>query len=185
MKTIYLSLGSNIGKRFINIHRGLSEILAHPSVSYNKISSLYFTEPVDYEHQNWFVNVIIKVYTSLSPMELLIYAKEVESRMGRMKQISKGPRIIDIDILLYENETIRCKELTIPHPELHKRNFILRALIGMGEDIYHPVLHKNISQIYHELQSDKKTFKIPGWLSAILLHNTKHCLTCKLLFSRG
>ena len=185
MKNIFFSLGSNSGKRFTNIHKGISDILSNSSIIFLGISPVYFTEPVDHEKQNWFVNTILKVYTNLSPFELLNYVKGIESTAGRVKTVPKGPRIIDIDILLYDNEAIISEDLIIPHPELHKRNFILRAMIGMGENIYHPVLGKKISQIYNELHSNKKTFKIPRWLLAKLLHNDKKCITCKHLFNQG
>lgn len=185
MNKTYLCLGSNSGRRLFNIHRGICEILSHPVITFIDISPFYFTEPVDYEKQNWFVNVILKVYTTLSPSDLLIYSKDIESFIGRVTTVPKGPRVIDIDILFYNNETIQSENLTIPHPELHKRNFVLRAMIGMGENIYHPVLKQNINQIYQELHSNKIAFKIPRQLVEKMLHDDKNCMVCKLLFNRG
>lgn len=185
MNKTYLCFGSNSGKRFFNIHRGICEILSHPDINFIDISPFYFTEPVDYEKQNWFVNVILKVYTTLSPSDLMIYSQYIESLIGRVKTMPKGPRIIDIDILFYDHKTVQSENLTIPHPELHKRNFVLRAMIGMGENIYHPVLKKSISQIYQELHSHKIVFKIPRCLAEKMLHDDKNCIICKLLFNRG
>jgi len=181
---VFLSLGSNLGKRFLNIHNALSEIINNDSINIIKSSSIYLTEPVDYENQRWFLNLVLEVDTDLSPFELLRLIKEIEFKLGRKPTFSKGPRIIDVDILFYGDKKINANELIIPHPQLHKRNFILKGLLELG-NLIHPTLRKSIKEIFNELKSQKKSYKIPKWVILKIFHFGRRCQLCNALFNKA
>jgi 2-amino-4-hydroxy-6-hydroxymethyldihydropteridine diphosphokinase len=126
MNRIYLSLGSNLGDTEENIREALR--LLSEKVSVTKISSFYETEPVGYRDQPWFLNIAAEGGTALSPEELLEFTQSVEKRMKRVKNFVNGPRLIDVDILLYNGETIQTDTLTIPHPRMLERAFVLAPL---------------------------------------------------------
>lgn len=181
---VFLSLGSNLGKRFLNIHNALREILNNESISIIKSSALYLTEPVDYEKQRWFLNLILEVETDLSPFDLLRFVKEIEFKLGRRPTFRKGPRIIDLDILFYGDKKIITDELTLPHPEIHKRDFILKGLLEL-RNFVHPTLGKSIKEIFAELKSNKKSYKIPRWVILKMFHFGRQCQLCNELFKKG
>ena len=125
--TVYLSLGSNLGDRGAILQTAIAS-LAKAGVRVKKISSFYETEPVDYLDQPWFVNCVVEGETALVPLELLKELHKIEAQLGRKKEFAKGPRLLDVDILLYGNETIDSPELQIPHPRMLQRNFVLAPL---------------------------------------------------------
>jgi 2-amino-4-hydroxy-6-hydroxymethyldihydropteridine diphosphokinase len=135
--TIYLSLGSNVGDRAKNLRQAISALPA-AGVQVRRISSIYETEPVDYLDQSWFLNCVVEGETTLSPIPLLRALRDIESRMGSKKLIPKGPRLIDIDILLYGDKTIDTPELRVPHPRMHLRRFVLVPLAEIAPDLHHP-----------------------------------------------
>lgn len=136
----YLSLGSNLGDKETNLQKAVDLIGKIPGVQIRAKSSLYQTDPVGYLNQDWFLNAVLKVETSLSPLELLDKTQEVEAALGRKRLIHWGPRSIDIDILLYNQETILLPRLTIPHPEMHKRGFVLVPLNEIDSTLSVPSL---------------------------------------------
>lgn len=135
--TVYLSLGSNIGDRAANLHAAISA-LGEIGVRVLKISAFYETEPVDYLQQDWFLNCVVEGETDLPAAALLSRLREIEIRMGSQKVIAKGPRILDIDILLYGDETIATPELQVPHPRMTQRRFVLVPLAEIAPDVTHP-----------------------------------------------
>ena len=137
-KTVYLSLGSNIGNRAKNLHAAIAA-LAGAGVRVTKVSSFYETEPVDLREQPWFLNCVVEAQTNLPPLELLQALRAIEARMGSKKLVAKGPRLIDMDILLYGNETIDTPELQVPHPRMHLRRFVLAPLAEIAPRARHPV----------------------------------------------
>jgi 2-amino-4-hydroxy-6-hydroxymethyldihydropteridine diphosphokinase len=137
MATVYLALGSNIGDREKNLREGIG-LLAESSVHVLKLSSIYETEPVDYLEQAWFLNAVISAETDLSPTALLRVLRDIESHMGSKKAFAKGPRLIDLDILLYNDATIDTPELQIPHPRMLQRNFVLVPLAEIAPLLRHP-----------------------------------------------
>jgi 2-amino-4-hydroxy-6-hydroxymethyldihydropteridine diphosphokinase len=137
-KTVYLSLGSNLGDRAKNLEEATAA-LRKAGINVTRISSTYETEPVDYLDQPWFLNIAMEAETELAAAALLQTLREIETRMGSNKRIAKGPRLIDIDILLYANEVIDTPELQIPHPRMHLRRFVLQPLTEIAPNARDPV----------------------------------------------
>lgn len=137
-KTVYLSLGSNIGDRAKNLRQAIVA-LGEEGMSVARISSIYETEPVDYPDQPWFLNMAVEAETELAPAALLQTLRGIETRMGSKKLIAKGPRLIDMDILLYCDEVIDTPELQIPHPRMHLRRFVLQPLAEIAPNVRDPV----------------------------------------------
>ena len=128
MAEVFLSLGTNIGDRFSNLQTAVSKIEKIKATTILKISSIYETAPVGYQEQDDFYNIAIKLETELPPKELLFAVLAIENEMGRVRTIVNGPRIIDIDILLYENETNNDNDLILPHQRMMARAFVLVPL---------------------------------------------------------
>jgi 2-amino-4-hydroxy-6-hydroxymethyldihydropteridine diphosphokinase len=145
-KIVYLSLGSNVGDRAKNLRDAIAA-LGNAGVSVARVSSLYETEPVDYFDQPWFLNCAIEAKTELAALDLLHTVRGIEAQMGSKKLVAKGPRLIDIDILLYGNEIIDAPELQVPHPRMHLRRFVLEPLAEIAPRVQHPVLHLSISEL--------------------------------------
>ena len=137
MITIYLALGSNIGDREKNLREAI-RLLSESAIRIAKISSIYETEPVDYLDQAWFLNAVLEAQTDLPAAQLLITLRNIESQMGSKKAFAKGPRLIDLDILLYGSETIDTLDLQVPHPRMLQRNFILVPLSEIAPALRHP-----------------------------------------------
>ncbi len=137
-QTVYLSLGSNVGERAKNLQDAIAA-LADAGVEVSRVSSIYETEPVDLLEQPWFLNCVVEAQTNLPPLELLQALRAIEARMGSKKLVPKGPRLIDMDILLYGNETIDTPELQVPHPRMHQRRFVLAPLAEIAPRARHPV----------------------------------------------
>lgn len=135
--TVYLSFGSNLGDRDKNLRTAIAA-LADAKVRVTRVSSFYETEPVDLREQPWFLNCAVQGETELPPLDLLRALRGIESRMGSKKLVSKGPRLIDLDILLYDNQTIETPELQIPHPRMLTRRFVLAPLAEIAPTLQHP-----------------------------------------------
>ena len=149
MAKVYLSLGSNIDDRAVNISRAL-DALRQRGVRITRESSLYETEPVEFLDQEWFLNSVVEAETELLPLELMTAALAVERSLGRERRIPKGPRLIDIDILLYGDSVIHTPELDIPHPRMTARRFVLVPFAEIAPDALHPALHKTILELLKE-----------------------------------
>lgn len=148
MSKIFLSLGTNLGDKEGNLTHALH--LLSKKVKFLKKSSYYETEPVGYMNQPWFLNIVVEGETDLSPEDLLCFTQSIESEMKRVKTIVNGPRIIDVDILLYEDEIIESESLTIPHPRMLLRAFVMVPLFEIAPDLN--ISGRNIKEIM-------KTFK--------------------------
>jgi len=159
MKTAYLSLGSNIGDRADNLARAVAKLGEH-AIRVVRGSSIYETEPVEVREQDWFLNSAIEVETDLSTRGLMQALLEVERSMGRERRVPKGPRVIDMDILLYGDEVVHEAGLEIPHPRMAERRFVLAPLAEIAPDARHPVLRKTIAELLAETSDNSVVGKI-------------------------
>jgi 2-amino-4-hydroxy-6-hydroxymethyldihydropteridine diphosphokinase len=151
MERVFLGFGSNIGDRAANIERACRLIAEIEGVRLVRTSSLIETEPVGYENQPDFINAVLEIGTALTPRELLTATKEIEQRMGRTRTVRFGPRIIDVDILLFGQRVIDEPGLTIPHPRMHERRFVLGPLAEIAPEAVHPVSKKTVTELYNDL----------------------------------
>ncbi len=154
--TAYLGLGSNMGNRQENLDKTLDFL--SQKLRLEKVSPIYETEPVGNINQPLFLNLVCQVYTSLAPINLLTLAKGIESKLGRVSR-SNDPRPIDIDILFYGDQVINTPELTIPHPRLVERAFVLVPLSKIAPDLRHPVNGKTIKELLAGLTEIQGVFK--------------------------
>ena len=135
MKLAYLSLGSNIGDKKKYLYDAIKLLDGYKGIRIVKLSSLYETSPWGYTEQDLFMNLVVLLETSLSPVELLDCCQFIEQELGRVRLIKWGPRVIDVDILLFEDETINTERLTIPHPFMTERDFVMIPLCEIAKDL--------------------------------------------------
>jgi 2-amino-4-hydroxy-6-hydroxymethyldihydropteridine diphosphokinase len=145
-KKVYLSLGSNIGDREKNLRSAMDE-LPQAGVAITRVSSFYETEPVDLREQPWFLNCAVEAETHFDPFMVLRALREIETKMGSKKLVAKGPRLIDMDILLCGSEMIDTPELQLPHPRMHLRRFVLVPLAEIAAEVMHPALKMTATQL--------------------------------------
>lgn len=139
MTQVYLALGANLGHRRANLVLALNSLHAR-SATVRSVSPVYETAPVGFARQPWFLNLACAVETDLAPLDLLGVAKRIEAALGRAPSPPNGPRVIDIDILLYGDLVVGSRELTIPHPRMTERAFVLAPLADLAPDLRHPLL---------------------------------------------
>ena len=125
---VYIGIGSNFGNRKANIEKAIRLLCLTKGLKFDGASSIYETEPVGGPPQNKFLNGALRVKTNLGPFRLLTELKKIEKRLGRKRGVKNGPRTIDLDILLYGNKKVNTRILKVPHPRMHKREFVLRGL---------------------------------------------------------
>jgi 2-amino-4-hydroxy-6-hydroxymethyldihydropteridine diphosphokinase len=154
VKTIYLSLGSNLGDREALL-RAAIERLEDAEVQIQRRSAVYETEPQDLRDQPWFMNLVVQAETALFPMQLLARAQKIERDLGRRRLNPGGPRSIDIDILLYGSAVIHTSQLEIPHPRFPQRRFVLEPLAEIAPDLRHPVTGKTVGEMLAEIQGQR------------------------------
>ncbi len=143
MTTVFLALGSNLGDRKTNLYTAIDFL--RRKITVQRLSSIYETEPAYVTDQPPFLNLVLRGETDLPPTELLMLAKSIEREMGRQKTIRFGPRVVDVDILLYGDERINAPLLTIPHPRMTERAFVLIPLAEIAPDIVIPGTEKPVS----------------------------------------
>lgn len=149
---VLISVGSNLGEKLQNCRKGIEALTATENCELVQHSRFYRTEPVDYTDQAWFVNGVFKIQTGLNPWELFEEIKHIERAAGRKPQtIRYGPRILDLDILIYDKLIIETDDLTIPHPRMHKRRFVLMPVCDIDSNIQHPVFKKTMKQLLEAL----------------------------------
>jgi len=142
---VYLSLGSNVGDRAANLHTAIDSLRALGEVVV--ISSFYETEPVEFTAQPWFLNCAVAFDTDKTPKQLLTSILDIEQQLGRRRAQKKGPRTIDIDILLFGDRIVDDRSLTIPHPALHERRFVLEPFAEIAPDARHPLFKQTTREL--------------------------------------
>jgi 2-amino-4-hydroxy-6-hydroxymethyldihydropteridine diphosphokinase len=155
---VYLSLGSNIGDRKAQLQHARARLATVGRVVAE--SSLYETEPVEFTHQHWFLNCALALETSKTPQQVMAAILRIEKEMGRRRVQEKGPRSIDIDILLFGDTIINSPELTIPHPAMQQRRFVLEPLAEIGPEVLHPVLKKTVRELRDALPPGQAVRKL-------------------------
>ncbi len=145
LKRVYLSLGSNMGEREANLKAAIESLAALGKIT--AISSLYETEPVEFAAQPWFLNCVVELETEKMPRQLLAAILDIEKRLGRRRVQKKGPRTLDIDILFFGNSTVKTKGLTIPHPAMQERRFVLEPLAEIAPEMRHPILKHTMREL--------------------------------------
>lgn len=155
--TTFISIGSNIGNKPANCHAAIRTIEQEQIGSIIAISSFYQTEPVDYTDQDWFLNAALKIETDLAPLQLLAALQKIETAAGRKSGgVRFGPRIIDLDIIFYDDIVFNHERLVIPHPRMHKRRFVLAPVCDIDRQIVHPVLGQNVGELLGRINDSKQ-----------------------------
>jgi 2-amino-4-hydroxy-6-hydroxymethyldihydropteridine diphosphokinase len=162
---VFLSLGSNIGDREKNLRDAIAA-LPELGVQIRKVSSIYETEPVGLLEQPWFLNCVVEGVTTVPPEVLLKELRALEKRMGSKKLVSRGPRLIDLDILVYGRQTIDTPELQVPHPRMHLRRFVLAPLAEIAPDLKHPSWSGTAAELLATTDDKSAVKKISGDLRA-------------------
>ena len=157
-KTVYLSLGSNIGDRAANLDRAIESLRTLGEVA--AVSSFYETEPIEFTRQAWFLNCAVVLETEKLPKQLLSAILRMEKEMGRKRTVAKGPRLIDIDVLLFGSSIIDTPQLTVPHPALHERRFVLEPLAEIAPEARHPVFKRTVRELRDALPPGQAVRKV-------------------------
>jgi 2-amino-4-hydroxy-6-hydroxymethyldihydropteridine diphosphokinase len=159
-KIVYLSLGSNLGDRAANLRQAIEELSELGAVV--AVSSIYETEPVEASPQPWFLNCAVRLDTEKMPRQLIAAILNLEQAMGRQRRKEKAPRTIDIDILLFGSSIVELPSLTVPHPRLHQRRFVLEPLAEIAPDARHPVFKRTIRELRDALPSGQQVKRLPS-----------------------
>ncbi len=160
MKEVYIGLGSNVDDRAQNIRTALDYIQKSRGVKVLRTSSFFQTEPMGFEDQDWFINAAAEVQTALLPLQLLDLLQSIEQKMERNTPFKWGPRIIDLDILFFGDRVVEEPDLTIPHPLVEQRRFVLEPLAELAPSGIHPLQEKTFQELLEELGTDQQVEKI-------------------------
>lgn len=157
MHQVFISVGSNLGDKIENCRSGISGLVAGGDTTLVGSSSFYRTSPVDYKEQDWFVNLVVKIHTTLDPFELLHKLQDIQKAIGRKDSVVRfGPRVLDLDIIFYDDLVLQTDILEIPHPRMHKRRFVLRPICDIEPSMMHPVLGKNMRSLLNALKDSEQ-----------------------------
>jgi 2-amino-4-hydroxy-6-hydroxymethyldihydropteridine diphosphokinase len=154
----YLSLGSNVGDREKHLREAIQRLETVGRVV--AVSSVYETEPVEFADQEWFLNCVVALETEKMPEQLMTALLRIEREMGRQRTENKGPRNIDLDILLVDDLVVDAPELSIPHPAMHQRRFVLEPLAEIAPEAWHPLLKKSVMQLLDDLPAGQAVRRI-------------------------
>ena len=156
MNTSYIALGSNIEPKIEYLNMAIALLINTNEIEVEKKSAIYETEPVGYQEQDQFLNMVIQVNTSLNPGELMDKCQRIERELGRKREIRWGPRTIDLDILTYNQENIESEHLIIPHPRIHERAFVLIPLAELDNQYILPNKQQSVSELLQLLPEQEK-----------------------------
>ncbi len=156
MNKAYIALGSNINPRNEFLEQAINEIEQIKTTSIVKLSSIYETDPVGFEDQERFLNQVIEIETNCSAIELLEECQMIERKLGRKRELRWGPRTIDLDILLYNQENIMMDQLVIPHPRMHVRAFVLVPLVEVNPNLVIPTINKTVTEQLSLITNEEK-----------------------------
>jgi 2-amino-4-hydroxy-6-hydroxymethyldihydropteridine diphosphokinase len=155
--TAYIGAGSNIGNKLLNCKEGIDALIISGKAIIKAKSRFYKTDPVDYKDQDWFINIVVKIETTLDPFQLLRELKSIERNVGRVyNSIRFGPRVLDLDIIFYDELVINSSGLVIPHPRMHKRRFVLGPICDIDPKIVHPSLKKDMQYLLDNLDENEQ-----------------------------
>ena len=155
--TAYISAGSNIGDKLLNCKNGITALTESGATAIKAWSNFYKTSPVDFREQDWFVNAVVKIETRLDPIELLKNMNSIQINAGRTcDTVRFGPRILDLDIILYDDIVVDLPGITIPHPRMHKRRFVLKPLCDIDPAVIHPVFKNTFKHLLDSLDDDEQ-----------------------------
>jgi len=154
----YLSLGSNVGDRSANLKHAISRLATLGNVA--AVSSFYETEPVEVTSQPWFLNCAVALAIGKTSQELLAGILQIEQEMGRRREVNKGPRNIDIDILLFGDTVTNGPELDLPHPAMHQRRFVLEPLVEIAPNARHPMLKRTVRELRDALPEGEQAVRV-------------------------
>ncbi len=160
---VFVGFGSNVGGPVARVREAVARLAQLPRVKVIRVSSLYKTEPVGLEEQDWFVNGVARLESGLGPRELMRGLLAVEKAMGRTRTIQGGPRVIDLDLLLFGDLVMEEEDLRIPHPRLHERRFVLVPMCEVAPYALHPVLKKEMADILKGLEDTKSVQFLEPW----------------------
>ena len=153
--SVIISVGSNIGDKRANCRQSIDHLLDSGNASLVKASRFYRTSPVDFMDQDWFVNAAVKVQTPLEPLDLLATLQSIQQQAGRTKSgIRFGPRVLDLDIIFFDQLVLKTPALEIPHPRMHKRRFVLQPICDIDPDIVHPLLNMPVKSLLNQLDDN-------------------------------
>ncbi len=162
MHSAYISVGSNLGDSLKNCKNGILALAESGQSTLKAQSSYYKTEPVDYKDQEWFINAVVLIGTTLDPYGLLNELNSIQLSAGRIKDAVRfGPRILDLDIIFYDDLIINSSDLIVPHPRMHKRRFVLKPICDINPELVHPILKKDMQSLLDSLtNSEQKVIRI-------------------------
>ncbi len=153
MHVAYIGLGSNLGDTCRHIRLAMQVMEASDRIILADVSQFYQTEPLEYQAQDWFLNAVVRIKTDLTPFRLLKQLKTMEKELGRRDSAVRfGPRPIDLDLLLYDQQVLQSPSLIIPHPRMHKRRFVLMPFCDINAKVIHPVLKVTVDELLHRLE---------------------------------
>ena len=158
--TVYISVGANLGDKLDNCRKGVRALTQFRDIVLQSQSRIYQTAPVDYTEQDWFVNFVIKITTTLDPHALLKRIQQVQVQAGRAKDTVRfGPRLLDLDILLFDDLVLASPNLTIPHPRMHKRRFVLVPMCDIDPELLHPQLQQTMQSLLDGLDDPSQLIR--------------------------
>jgi 2-amino-4-hydroxy-6-hydroxymethyldihydropteridine diphosphokinase len=159
MKIAYIGIGSNMGESQGNCREAIERIGALDECSIISVSSFYLTEPVGVEAQDWYVNSVVSLSTAMPAQDLLKTLLQVEKDMGRVRIEKWGPRIIDLDLLLYGDDLLDDEGIKVPHPLMHLRKFVMALMTELAPELIHPAFGKTMAELYGEIEEESQVIK--------------------------